>query len=134
MGQLILETTFLIDFERETRRGTPGPAVTFLETHPDDRYYVTWTIAGELAAGKSLADRAAWEQFLGAFYVLPDSADVSWHYGRAYRYLQANNASIGANDLWIAAAGLAYHMPIVTANTQHFGRVPGLHVQPYRDA
>lgn len=32
MGEpLILETSFLVDFERENNRGTPGPALTFLD-------------------------------------------------------------------------------------------------------
>ena len=39
---------------------------------------------------------------------------------------------IGANDLWIAATGLAYGCPVVTANQAHFERVPGLVVLGYR--
>lgn len=81
MGQsLILETTFLVDFERENNRGVPGPAVAFLESHEDARLYVTFTIAGELAAGASLAERARWEAFLAPFYVLAFNVDVSWEY------------------------------------------------------
>ena len=50
MGRsLILETSFLVDFERENNRGVPGPALAFLEAHEDDRPYIT--VAGELAAG-----------------------------------------------------------------------------------
>ena len=45
--------------------------------------------------------------------------------------LQANGLLIGANDLWIAAAGLAYGVPVVTRNAEHFVRVPGLRVQSY---
>ncbi len=130
-GPLILETTFLIDVEREHNRGTPGPAVAFLETREDARLYVTFTVAGELAAGASLGDRARWENFLAPFHVLPFTADVSWEYGRAYRFLADNGLLIGANDLWIAATGLAYRMPIVTRNQQHYRRVPGLEVLDY---
>lgn len=132
MGQsLILETTFLVDYERENNRGTPGAAVAFLETHEDARLYVTFTVAGELAAGASLEERARWEEFLAPFFVLASNPDVSWHYGHAYRYLQENGLLIGANDLWIAATGLAYRMPIVTRNVQHYRRVPGLRVEGY---
>lgn len=132
MGQaLILETSFLVDFERENNRGTAGPAVGFLESHEDARLYVTFTVAGELAAGTSLAERARWEEFLAPFHVLAFNADVSWEYGRTYRYLQENGLLIGGNDLWIAAAGLAYHMPVVTRNVQHYRRVPGLRVEEY---
>jgi predicted nucleic acid-binding protein len=128
---LILETTFLIDLEREHHRGAPGPAVTFLESNPDARLYLPFIVAGELAAGLSMRHRARWEAFLAPFYVLPSTAEVSWQYGRAYRHLQDNGTLIGANDLWIAATGLAYRMPVVTRNVDHFRRVPGLDVEPY---
>jgi predicted nucleic acid-binding protein len=39
---------------------------------------------------------------------------------------------IGANDLWIAATGLAYRMPIVTRNVELYRRVPNLQVITYR--
>jgi len=93
---------------------------------------VTFTVAGELAAGHSLSGRARWEEFLAPFHVLPFSADVSWEYGRAFRYLKENGLLIGANDLWIAATGLAYRMPIVTRNVEHYRRVPDLQVAAYR--
>jgi len=129
---LILETSFLIDFERENNRGVPGPALAFLEAHEDARLYITFTVAGELAAGISLADRARWEEFIAPFHILASSADVAWEYGRAYRYLQGNRLRIGANDLWIAATGVAYRMPIVTRNVEHYRRVPDLQVATYR--
>ncbi len=133
MGEpLILETSFLVDFERENSRGVVGPALAFLEAHEDARLYVTFTVAGELAAGLSLAGRARWEESIGPFHILPFTADVSWEYGRAYRYLRANGLLIGSNDLWIAATGLAYRMPIVTRNVEHYRRVPDLQVAPYR--
>jgi len=129
---LILETSFLIDFERENNRGVPGPALAFLEAHEDARLYITFTVAGELAAGISLADRARWEEFIAPFHILASSADVAWEYGRAYRYLQGNRLLIGANNLWIAATGVAYRMPIVTRNVEHYRRVPDLQVATYR--
>ena len=131
-ASLILETSFLIDFERENNRGTPGPALAFLEAHEDARLYITFTVAGELAAGLSLADRARWEEFIAPFHILPFSADVAWEYGRAYRYLQNNRLLIGANDLWIAATALAHRMPLVTGDADHFRRVPDLQVATYR--
>jgi len=132
MGRsLILETTFLIDLEREDQRGRPGAAVAFLEANEAARLYLPFVVAGELAAGVSMRDRARWEAFLAPFYVLPSTPDVSWHYGRAFRHLQDEKRLIGANDLWIAATGLAYGMPVVTRNVSHFRRVPGLDVETY---
>ena len=132
MGRsLIVETSFLIDLEREHYRGTPGRAVAFLEQNGDARLYLPFIVAGELAAGLSLSDRSRWETFLAPFYVLASNADVSWEYGRAFRYLQENGRLIGGNDLWIAATGLAYRMPVVTRNVEHYRRVPGLDVESY---
>lgn len=132
MGRsLIVETSFLIDLEREHNRGTPGRAVAFLEQNGDARLYLPFIVAGELAAGLSLADRSRWEAFLAPFYVLASNADVSWEFGRAFRYLQENGRLIGGNDLWIAATGLAYRMPVLTRNVEHYRRVPGLDVESY---
>ena len=132
MGRsLIVETSFLIDLEREHNRGTPGRAVPFLEQNGDARLYLPFIVAGELAAGLSLADRSRWEAFLAPLYVLASNADVSWEFGRAFRYLQENGRLIGGNDLWIAATGLAYRMPVLTRNVEHYRRVPGLDVESY---
>lgn len=132
MGRpLILESTFLIDLERAHNRGVPGPAVVFLEDNQDARLYLPFVVAGEMASGISMRDRARWEAFLAPFYVLPSTPEVSWQFGRAYRHLRDNGNLIGANDLWIAATGLAYEMPVVTRNVEHFRRVPGLEVESY---
>ena len=131
METLILETTFLVDLERELGRGRPGPAQTFLETHGKTNLFITFTVAGELAAGPDVHERARWERFLEPFHVLPADPDVCWQYGRIHRHLQDNGMLIGANDMWIAATALAHGMPVVTRNDRHFRRVPGLRVVSY---
>jgi predicted nucleic acid-binding protein len=102
---LILETTFLVDLERERRLGE-GDAHGFLEAHADSRVYVTFTTVGELAAGPRVGERASWENFLRPFRVLPWSLDVAWEYGQAYRHLARESRLIGGNDLWIAATAI----------------------------
>lgn len=132
MGRaLILETTFLIDLEREHNRGTPGPAVAFLEGEDDARLYLTFTVAGELAAGTSMSNRGRWEAFLGPLYVLQSTPAVCWEYGKACRFLRDTGRLIDANDMWIAATALAHGMPVVTRNVEHYRRVPGLEVEAY---
>lgn len=128
---LILETTFLIDLERERLEGRNGSARAFLELHAPYRLLITGVVAGELAAGVSLGRHEVWEDFIRPFRILPLTREVSWEYGAAYRYLQQQGRLIGANDLWIAAAGLAYHVPVVTRNAEHFRRVPRLAVITY---
>ena len=128
---LILETTFLIDLEREIGRAETGPAQELLEHHRQASLYLTFTIAGELAAGWPSGERERWEGFIAPFQVLPCTADVCWEYGKAFRYLKENGLLIGANDLWIAATGLAHLMPVVTRDTDPYRRVPHLQVIGY---
>ncbi len=130
--RLILETTFLVDLARELSRGVAGAAQRFLEGHSRERLYITSTVAGELAAGPQMENRETWEALVSPFRILEINTEVCWEYGRAYRYLRDNGRLIGANDLWIAATGLAYRLPVVTRNVRHYRRVPGLRVLAYR--
>ena len=134
MGEpLILETTFLVDLERETIRTRPGAATRFLEAHAAASLHLTFTIAGELAAGRSSGQREAWEQFIAPFRLLPCTTEVCWRYGEMYCFLRENGMLIGSNDMWIAATALAHGMPLVTRNERHYRRVPGLVVVGYTD-
>ena len=128
---LILETTFLVDLERELARGTSGPAQALLEARATDPLYLTFTIAGELAAGVGPNDRGRWEKLVTPFQVLDATADVCWEYGKVFHYLKTNGRMIGANDLWIAATALAYGKAVVTRNVKEYRRVPGLEVVGY---
>jgi tRNA(fMet)-specific endonuclease VapC len=129
--ELILETTFLVDLEREVGRGRRGPAQRFLEARPETRLCVTLTTAGEMASGMGPNDRARWDDLLRGFRVLPSGPDVCWRYGRLFRYLKENGRLIGTNDLWIAATALVHGLPLVTRNEAHFRRVPDLRVVAY---
>lgn len=129
---LVLETSFLIDLEGELVAEEPGPAHRFLGAHENHQLMITFTVAGELAAGPRVNERERWERLVQPFEVLGCTPDMCWRYGRLYRYLKANGLLIGANDLWIAATAIASDMPLVTGNEEYFRRVPGLEVIPYR--
>jgi tRNA(fMet)-specific endonuclease VapC len=128
---LILETTFLVDLEREAHSGSPGAAHAFLDTYPDRRLCIALTTAGELACGPRVEERAAWEELVGRFRVLEPDLDACWFYGDIFRFLRDNGMLIGANDLWIAATALAHDLALVTRDVAHFRRVPGLRVVGY---
>ncbi|MEX1114013.1 MAG: type II toxin-antitoxin system VapC family toxin [Akkermansiaceae bacterium] len=128
---LILDTNFVITAEREANRCVVGRADAFLAKHPRDSFFITFTVAGELACGQSAAARAQWERLCLPYAVLPWTIEISWQYGELYRLLAGSGTLIGTNDLWIAATALVHGMAVVTNNQREFDRVPGLGVMGY---
>lgn len=128
---LILDTNFVITAEREARRDMPDRADAFLAQHSSEKFFITFTVAGELACGQSASARHDWERLCGPYPVLPWTMETAWYYGELYRTLAAGGQLIGTNDLWIAATALAYGHGIVTNNRDEFSRVPGLAVETF---
>jgi len=128
---LILDTNFVIAVEREARRNVPGPADAFLEEYFSESLYITFTVAGELACGRSANARRDWEILCRPYPILPWTMEIAWHYGEIYRALAASGQLIGTNDLWIAATAVAHGHAVVTNNHAEFSRVPGLEVETY---
>jgi predicted nucleic acid-binding protein len=128
---MILDTTVLVDLQRELRRAQPGPATRLLETSGEAPLligFVTWM---EFAEGFGDEGRGACESFLSAFRVLWPDADTAWRAARVSRQLQAAGAAIGDHDLWIAALALQHGHPIASRNERHFDRVAGLTIRSY---
>ena len=123
---LILDTNFVIAAEREARRGVVGRTDSFLARHLDETFFITFTVAGELACGQSASAHRDWQRLCRPYPVLPWTMEIAWHYGEIYRALAAVGQLIGANDMWIAATALAHGFDVVTNNQDEFSRVTGL--------
>jgi len=65
--ELILDTDFVIALERERKKMEVGPAKHFLERHRQDRFFITFTVAGELACGRSVAAKRQWQRLCRPF-------------------------------------------------------------------
>jgi len=125
---LILDTNFIITAEREAKRDIVGRADAFFANHPEESFFITFTVASELACGKSASARTQWHRLCRPYAILPWSIDVSWQYGELYRLFAEKGTLIGTNDLWIAATALVHDMGVVTNNRNEFARVPDLEV------
>jgi tRNA(fMet)-specific endonuclease VapC len=65
---------------------------------------------------------------LPALMILDFDQSCAEAYGRLRADLEAAGERLGEADLLIAAIALHHRMPVVTGNTRHFRRVPGLKV------
>jgi tRNA(fMet)-specific endonuclease VapC len=128
---MILDTTFLVDLQREVRREQPGNAAALLERFADEEVgigFVTWM---EFAEGFEDERREDCDRFLKSFPILWPDVEVSWEASRIVRRRGADGRSIGDHDAWIAALAIRHRRPIVTRNVRHFGRVAGVGVETY---
>jgi predicted nucleic acid-binding protein len=128
---VILDTTVLVDLQRELRREKPGAATRLLETSGDAPVFISFVTWMEFAEGFGDADRPACEWFLSGFQILWPDADTAWRAARVSRSLRASGQPIGDHDLWIAALALQHGHAVVSRNKEHFQRVPGLTFLPY---
>ena len=128
---LILDTSILIAEERG-KFDLPG----FLLQFPAPQPLITVITASELLHGVERARDAARrarrqnhvEQILASIFVQDfDLAQARVH-ARIWADLEVRGLMIGAHDLQIAAAGLAFGHEVATLNGGEFQRVPGLRV------
>ena len=131
VGVLLVDTSFLVDLERESRRAVVDRATRFLDQNSEQRLVICPTVAGEIASGASLSEEPIWREFLAPFRVVPITMQVSWEYGRLFRHLKESGNLIDTNDLWIAANALAHGLAVLTSNETEFRRIPGLEVCVY---
>ncbi|NJD18047.1 MAG: type II toxin-antitoxin system VapC family toxin [Gemmatimonadetes bacterium] len=129
---LTLDTSFLVDLERERRSGGTGPAHRFLQADPGLELGLSVVALGELAEGYGDPGHPVLDAIRRSHRVLEVDEETALTYASITRTLRAGGALIGANDLWIAATSLCHDAPLVTADVEHFRRVDGLRVVSYR--
>ena len=108
-----------------------APVRDRLEAIPLSSVRLSSIVLGELlfGAGKSAhseRNRTRLAELTRRLAQVGVDAATSSHYARIRAALERAGTPIGANDLWIAAQGLAIEATLVTDNTREFQRVPGL--------
>ena len=134
----VLETTIVIDLLKESKRRRPGPATRKLQ-ELTDRGEI-WQIAiftlAELYVGVAKGsrpeqERAAIEQCVSAFAILPFERSTAEVFGTIVGKLETRGESISDIDALIASVAFERDELVVTRNLRHFERVPGLRVEGY---
>lgn len=134
MGLLIDSTVFI---HAERNRQTPADLITeLMDRWGDAELGVSVMSAGELFHGCWRADtpsrRASREEFveamLAAIPVVAITLAIARVFGEIDARLSAAGWRIPTSDLLIASTALSRGDEIVTGNTRHFDRVPGLTV------
>lgn len=128
---MILDTTVLVDLQRELRREEAGPASRLLDELRDTEVAITFVTWMEFAEGYREEQREACDRFLAPFQVLWPDADTAWRAAGISRSLRSRGAPIGDHDAWIAALALQHGRSLATANDRHFKRVAHLAVRTY---
>ncbi len=117
---LLLDTSFLVDYEAEVNERRVGSARAFLRARPTEPVAVSIVTVGEFAEGFSNPRDV--EEFLSRFRVLSLSRAIAY---RASAMQAGLSRRLGENDAWIAATALVYKAELI-AREHAFERVPRL--------
>jgi predicted nucleic acid-binding protein len=128
---MLIDTTFLIDLQRELAGGRMRGACRLLSSHPDAVPWISLFTWMEFAEGYPAEKEDACRLFLSRFsLILPDSA-IAFRASRISRALRQSGSTIGDHDLWIAATAIERDLPLVARNPRRFRRIPDLKILGY---
>lgn len=132
----LLDTSVLVDVLR------PRPPIALIQALgrvPIEQQFISSITVGELAFGAYRSGGSDEEvnyvrRVIGAHSILPFDRAAAFRYGEIAAQLRRTGATIGTPDTQIAAIALSRNLTVVTANTRHFARVPGLAVENWLEA
>ena len=127
----MVDTCFLIDYQREARAKQHGAVAAFLKLHAQSRLQISTIAWGEFLAGFSDEAHPFIAFARDRLDVLDLTPDVASVYRTQFRWLKASGNLIGANDLWVGCHALARGISLVSRNHSDFKRISELTVQAY---
>lgn len=128
---LMVDTCFLIDYQRESKRRSRGSVASFLQDYSEERLQITPIAWGEFLAGFEDESHPFIRFVRDRLDFVPLEPDVGSLYREKFRFLKASGNLIGANDLWIGCHALSRKQALVTRNHSDFERIPGLELLRY---
>ena len=117
---LLLDTSFLVEFEDELASERSGPACALLAGRRSQPAAISIVTLGEFAEG--FVDPVALNEFVRQFRVVQLSRMIAWRTALLQTSLPRR---LGENDAWIAGTALAYGATLV-GREKAFARVPRL--------
>jgi predicted nucleic acid-binding protein len=117
---LLLDTSFLIEFEDELASERPGPASSLLAARRAMPAAISIVTLGEFAEG--FLDPVALNEFVSPFRIVQLSRMIAW---RTALLQTSLSRRLGENDAWIAGTAIAYGATLV-GRERAFSRVPRL--------
>ena len=126
----VLDTSFLIDLQREWTGNREGGATRFLRAHAREGFAISSVTAVEFLEGyESLSEG---ERFLEPYQWIEVNPNIARAASRIRRRLRQVNVPIGDFGIIIAATALELEAPLVTADIAHFQPIHELVVDSYR--
>jgi predicted nucleic acid-binding protein len=117
---LLLDTSFLVEYEAELVKDMIGTARRLLRSRPLEPVAISIITVGEFAEG--FEDARDVEAFLARFRTIPLSRAIAYKTAAMQASLKQR---LGENDAWIAATALAYNAELA-GRERAFTRVPRL--------
>ena len=128
---MLLDTCFLIDLQRERKRRRPGKACAFLESWEGAPLSFSLITYMEFLEGYPDESRETADRFLRPYKRIATDAETAWQASRIERALRAQGHPIGDHDAWIAGTARQHGLTLLTRNSEHFRRIPGLPLAVY---
>ena len=133
---MFLDTCFLIDVMRESKRETEGPAIHKLLSIRDLLLNISLFSVCEIMGGVETSSHPAKERrhvelLLEQLRVVYPDTGFEVIYGEVYGDLARKGVMIPQMDLLIGCQAKMLNMPLITRDTDHFSRISGLVVESY---
>ncbi len=130
---MILDSSFLIDVQNgvdsATEKAREIESKSLPRRVPHVVLYELYVGVGKGAQSEENAERI--ESVVSSLPLEPTTPSIARRAGKIEGSLQSKDGAVGAVDAIVAATALEYDEPVVTDDTEDFGRVDGLDLEAY---